>query len=319
MKFSRTTKYSDKKSKIHHSKQWIGVFLKGCTLGFFILLPGISGGTVALIIGVYEKLIDEVSKFKIKYLKKVFPSSVKKNDSSSGILFFRQLWDWGFLAPLVCGILCSGVLFIIFAPPLIGRYSLEFYSIVFGLVLGSVLKSLQHIKKTKKTLFFFLFSFCLHLGLFFFDQRLSFVFEANVIAFLLAGFLSALALMIPGISGAYILILLGLYEKTLMVIREGDFLSIFFFILGAVTGVFSVAKIIKIVLRKYFDETLAVILGFVLSSLYPLFPLPEEGIGSFGFEQKIFFYYSFVAFFTVFVIHLLYKIKTRKTFSEPNK
>ena len=136
-------------------------------MGFSMVLPGLSGGTMAFILGIYEKLIQEIACFKNSYIKSFLmcfsfqPVKVKKH-----FLILKKAWDWAFLIPLLIGALFSLVLFVVFAGDWISAHSLIFYSFIFGLILGSLIPPFQQIKKDFQAFALFFVSFVLNAFLF---------------------------------------------------------------------------------------------------------------------------------------------------------
>lgn len=280
----------------------ISLLLKGFVLGFSMMLPGLSGGTIAFVLGIYEKIISEISKFQLKPLKKSFSLfSLNRKKFKQFLLYLWETWDKAFLIPLMTGVFLSIGLFAVFALPFIEQYSLQFYSIVCGLVLASTLKPLKEIKKTRKTIFLLFLSFIVNTWLFAFGESLS-LFSGSLapILFLPVGFLISIALILPGLSGSYLLVILGLYEQSLLSLRQGELSVICFFILGAILGLFSTAKSINYYLKNYFDETLAVLLGLILGSLYAVYPLAKQSLQDilqFDTEKQVFLIYFIISFF----------------------
>ena len=298
------------------------LILKGFVLGISMALPGISGGTMAFIMEIYEKLIGEISKTQIKHLKSVFVClSFKKQQIKQSILFYRNTWDWAFLMPLLFGIVLSAVIFVALAVPVIEKYSLEFYSLIFGLVLASVFKPFKDMNKTAKTLVLLFVSFSVNTILFAFGKEL-FLFSADSVElwpliFLPVGFLVSSALIIPGISSSYLLLIFGLYEKTLQALRQGDLIVICFFLIGAVLGLFLMAKWIQKMIKNYFNETMAMILGLILGSLYSIYPLPKKSLEDFlayDSQKQIFLFYFIISFSALMISSFFYeKKKSAKT------
>lgn len=296
----------------------IVLILKGSILGVSMALPGVSGGTMAFIMGIYEKLIGEVSKMRTRHIKKLFLClSFKRDQIKQSFLFFWTTWDWAFLIPLGFGVICSGVIFIAFAYPIIEAYSLEFYSLIFGLVLASIFKPFKEMKKTTKTFFLFFISFVINALCFMLGAKfLLFSGEPMAIVFLPVGFIISIALIIPGLSGSYLLLIFGLYEKTLLALKQGELLVICFFLIGLILGVFSIAKLIQWMIQNYFHETMAVILGLILGSLYAVYPLPKESLGDlllFDAQKKIFLFYFVTSFFVFIILSLFYEKKQNQT------
>lgn len=290
------------------------LLIKAFILGLSMLIPGLSGGTMAFIMGIYEKIIKEISKLQIPQIKSFFLLfSLKNSQRKENFLLLKKTWDWAFLIPLKSGILISILLFVFFAPPLIEKHSLPFYSLIFGLVLASVWKFFKEMKKTARTLTLFLISLIISICLFCFGDS-SFLFSSEItpFVFLLGGFLAGGALVIPGLSGSYCLLILGIYEKTILALKEGDLLIIINLILGAGMGLLFLAKAVHYLLKNYFHESIALILGLILASLYQIYPLPKESISDlllFNKEKQIFLYYSASFFVGFFVFDFLYKIR----------
>ena len=300
------------------------IILKGFALGISMVLPGISGGTMAFILGIYEKLIGEISKAQTKHLKSLFLClSFRRKQILQNALFLWNTWDWAFLAPLLFGVVFSGVLFVIFAPPVIDQHPLPFYSVIFGLVVASLFKPFKEMKKTAKSLFLLLLSFAANILLFSFGQNL-YLFSGELLplTFLPVGFLISIALIVPGLSGSYILLILGLYEKTLLAFRQGDLFVIGCFLMGLIIGVFSMAKLIQYLIQNYFNETMAIILGLILGSLYAVYPLPKESwedILSFDIQKKIFLFYCSISFCIFMSCSFLYEMRSKQIFLKPTK
>ena len=282
---------------------------KGFVLGLSMILPGISGGTMAFVLGIYEKLIQQMAHFKMSYLKNVLLClSLNRKSMKSNFLILKRAWDWKFLTPLIFGIFLALVLFISLASGWIQENSLIFYSLIFGLILASMISPLQQIKKSFLTLLLFFMSFIFNLFLFIFGKDFfSISGELTPLLFLPVGFLISTALIVPGISGSYLLLLLGLYEKTLLALKQLDVLIICFFSLGVFLGFILTAKLIQKMLKNYFNQSLAVILGLIFSSLYAIYPL--DSVWSFNREQRIFWLYMLIGFFLFAGIQLLSKIK----------
>ncbi|MCY4512454.1 MAG: DUF368 domain-containing protein [Bdellovibrionales bacterium] len=262
------------------------LFLKGIFMGLSMALPGISGGTMAFILGIYKKLINEISKFHI-------------SDFKSPKTFFQK-YDWLFLIPLLAGSISALALFVILAPPLITSFQFEFYSLIFGFILASLYLPLKEIEKSLKTLILFVCFTVLSFYSFYFTETISLSREQVSLFWIFpAGALVALALVVPGLSGSYLLILLGLYHYILTAFRDLNMFIIGVFIIGAFIGLISMARGMKFFLHRFPSETLSVILGLIVGSLYILWPFSEAAGGvdflSSSFSDKI----SFLLWFSL--------------------
>ncbi len=282
--------------------------MKGILLGISMVLPGISGGTTVFILGIYEKLIDEIAKFNFQQVQNFLNLfTFKKEKFFKNIFLLINPYDWAFLIPLFVGFVFAIILFALIAPPFIEKYFIEFYFLVFGLIVVSLYSPFKEMQKNLKTFFLLALSFCINFLFFYGFEGVSIVQrEIASLLFLPTGFLVAMTLIIPGISGAYVLILLGLYQTTLETLRDFNFIDISFFLMGIVMGFIIMVRFVQLILKKYFNESLAVILGLILGSLYGLWSFLEKSLGGqIHFETlngRIFFY-----LFAPFLIVIGYK------------
>ena len=289
--------------------------LKGFALGLSIILPGISGGTIAFVMGIYEKLIKEISNFKVIHLKTLaLWFSFNKTQSKTGFSILKNTWDWSFLIPLIIGVTAALICFVSLAENFITQYSFEFYSIICGLVLGSMIPTLHSARKSFSFFLFLFSSLFLNFILFAFGSEfISFSFESasdsksvNSLIFLPVGFLVSMTLIIPGVSGSYLLLVLGLYEKTLSALKSLDLFILSIFSLGAILGFLLTAKLIQNMLNKYWDQSLAVILGLMLGSLYAIYPLEKNSLSDFFIfnkSQALFLIYLLLGFVCFIIFH----------------
>ena len=297
--------------------QYILTALKGFALGLSMVLPGISGGTMAFVMGIYEKLIKEISNFKMKHVKNlILCFSFKKTQFKTNFSILKNSWDWPFLAPLIVGALIALALFVHWAGAFIDQYSFEFYSIIFGLILGSVIPALQEIKKSLSFFLFLFGSFLLNFILFALGSSIFTVpKEVSSLIFLPVGFLVSIALIVPGISGSYLLLALGLYEKTLSALKSLDLFIVFIFSIGVILGFLLTAKLIQKMLKKYWNQSLAIILGLMLGSLYALYPLEKSSLSDFLLFNKshaLFLIYMLGAFLCFTAFHFMLFSRRKK-------
>lgn len=232
------------------------VALKGFTVGSSMLIPGVSGGTMAIILGIYDRLMDAVSNF-----------YYHKKDS-----FFLLL---KFCIGAFAGIflLAKPLQFLTQAYP---RPLLYFFM---GAVVGSVPMLCQKAQVTKLSWKVFVYPL-LGIGIVFSLALL----PANLFAapdthslsmillLLLAGFVAAIALVLPGISVSYMLLLMGIYEKTMLAISKIDISFLWPLAIGMIVGICATTKLLDICLKRYTKVTYLIILGFVLGSVLQVFP-----------------------------------------------
>lgn len=244
------------------------VFLKGCLMGVCDLIPGISGGTIAFITGIYPRLIRSVKNipFCLFFLaaKSIGFSVLKKQGKVSQVL---AEVDIKFLL-----LLFSGVGFSIFIFSRLINFLLEDYfvytiSFFIGLILGSSNLILSEINKDEPWAWIFGL-----LGLILgslFVIVVPFKPEPTYLYLFLGGFCAVSAMFLPGVSGAFVLLILGLYDFMIKVLVDLPRQLNFFFIfgLGALLGAFTASRLVSFFLTKQKNKTLFFLLGLMLGSL----------------------------------------------------
>jgi putative membrane protein len=243
---------------------YIIISLKGMAMGAADVVPGVSGGTIAFISGIYEELITSINNVNLSLLK-----TFKKDGFSTA---WKQL-NGNFLLALFVGIgisilsLSKGIKWLLENEPIL------LWSFFFGLVVASILFVGKQI--TKWTVFSVL---CLIAGAFvaFYITTLPTLNTNDSIWFIfIAGALAICAMILPGISGAFILVLLGAYEPVLEALNNRDFKTLFVFICGAIIGILSFSKLLKWLFKNHHNLTLAILTGFILGSLNKIWPWKE--------------------------------------------
>ena len=242
-------------------KDYLVIILKGLAMGAADVVPGVSGGTIAFISGIYEELITTISGVNFSLI------TTWKNQG------FAKAWqqlNGNFLLALVSGIAIS-----IFSLMKLTRFLLENHPILvwaffFGLVLASVLFIGKQITKwTIVTIITLLVA----AGLAYYITILPPLNTNDSSWFLfLSGALAICAMILPGISGAFILVLLGSYKTILDTVHEHDLKTIVLVGLGAITGLLSFSRVLKWLFKNYENITLAGLTGFVLGSLNKIWP-----------------------------------------------
>ena len=245
-------------------KEIVLLFLKGSVLGISTVLPGVSGGTAAFLLGLYEKLVHEISKIKPAHFL-TFP--LKKTHP------FIKDYDWVFLMSLFLGAVFAIVTFAFAATPFIKASPELFESLVFVLVLASLYFPLRDIKKTPRVLLLASGSALVSFAFFYALKDVALFSKTSSSLWLFpAGGLAGLALVMPGLSGSYLLVLFGLYESVLEAVKTFHILWLCLFASGVFLGGVVMARIMKNLLQKHYHETLGVIVGLILGSLCLLLP-----------------------------------------------
>ena len=239
------------------------ILLKGMLMGIADLIPGVSGGTIALITGVYKDLISALNNISLKNIFKDLLKNFKSN-------------KFDFLSVLGLGIILSIILFSKLILFLLENYNNQISSFFFGLIICSVyvlLKKVKHIKIFDIILLLFS-SFIIYQLL----KINAFEKEIDIIYIFMCGFLCSSAMILPGISGSYILLILGAYQfmlkkiNTIFLNGSDSYIYIISFVLGAISGILIFSRIIKWLFKNFENKTLVVMIGFILGSATKIIP-----------------------------------------------
>lgn len=237
------------------------LFLKGMAMGISDLIPGISGGTIALLLGIYKDFISSLKSINYKSFIYLVRLDFKKLNNQLNLCF---------LLPVFFGILSSIFIFSSLISFLLLDYKVLLYSFFFGLIFFSSIRLISSLKPTS-TLDFFTVFVGLVIGLsFFFVSSLST--SNSIFSIFLAGFIAISAMLLPGISGSYILLILGKYEFMLDSISSFNWINILIFSLGAITGILSFSKMIHYLLKNYYRSTIFFLSGLMMGALNKVWP-----------------------------------------------
>ena len=240
------------------------LLLKGIAMGAADVVPGVSGGTVAFIVGIYEELINSIKSINPTNLKLLF---------TFRIAAFWKAINANFLLALVSGIGIS-----IFSLAKLITYLLEnqpvlVWSFFFGLVLSSTYFVAKTITQWDwKTYLFFIIG---TVGAYFITVATPTETPSSLFFIFLCGAIAICAMILPGISGSFILVLLGKYFYIMNAVKSLNILIMFVFVCGAFIGITSFSNVLSFLLKKYHNTTIATLAGFMLGSLNKVWPWKE--------------------------------------------
>jgi putative membrane protein len=241
------------------------ISLKGMAMGAADVVPGVSGGTIAFISGIYEELLTSISSINIATLK------LLKTD---GIKAVWKAVNGNFLMALLIGIFISIVTLAKLISWLLENKPIMLWSFFFGLVLASIIYIGKQI--TKWGFITVVVSMAGVLLAYYITTLQPLISENSSPLFMfIAGALAICAMILPGISGAFILVLLGAYKPALEAIHDRDFKIIAILVFGAIVGLLSFSKVLKWLFANYRNYTLALLTGFILGSLNKIWPWKE--------------------------------------------
>jgi len=246
-------------------KDYIIIGFKGMAMGAADVVPGVSGGTIAFISGIYEELLGSISNVNLKLF-----NTLKKEGLKAA---WKQV-NGNFLLSLFLGIFISVVTLAKAIKYLLENEPILLWSFFFGLVLASIIYVAKQITKWNfiSVLLLLLSSFLAY----YVTTLNPLVNENSSLLFLfLAGVIAICAMILPGISGAFILVLLGAYKTILTAVDDRDLKTITTVGLGAIVGLLSFSKILKWLFSNYKNYTLAALTGFIIGSLNKIWPWKE--------------------------------------------
>ncbi len=250
--------------------------LRSTVGGFFMgtadLVPGVSGGTIALVLGIYQQLVAS-----IRQGSSALGSMIKAD--FAGFKRHSSNVEWRFLLPLLTGILLAVVLLASFLERQLEERPVVIAGLFLGLVLGSIAIAWRLFRQT--TWRHVVIAAIVGLGLF---VALGFGAgqvrgDPSALAFFGAGVLAICAMILPGISGSLILLMLGMYAPVLAAVTDREFGTIIVFALGAVIGLALFSQLLYWLLEHHHDNVLAVLIGLMAGSARILWPWPD-GVGS---------------------------------------
>lgn len=266
------------------TKDYLLLFTKGLCMGAADVIPGVSGGTIAFITGIYEELINSIKSIDKDALQLLF--RFKLGD------FWKKI-NGSFLIVVLGGIAVSLVSLARLMTYLITNYPIQIWSFFFGLIMISSPLILRDIKKWNLGI---VLSFLIGAAVAYLITILSPAeTPTNLFFIFLCGALAICAMILPGISGAFILLLIGKYEYMIKSLTEMNIPVILVFITGCFLGLLGFSRFLSWILTHYRFPTLGLLVGFMIGSLNKVWPWKEvtlfrlnhEGIRVPAFDKSI--------------------------------
>ena len=236
------------------------IFIRGLFMGSADIVPGVSGGTIALITGIYGHLIEAISNIKFAFIKPLLHGDLK--GFWNGLL---DEIDFKFFIPLILGI---AVAFFTLAKVVVfcmDTYTALTFSFFIGLILASAVILFKKLPKIK--LEYVIFAVIGFILTYIFVSLNPISGDHSLVVVFISGMIAICAMILPGISGSFLLLLLGQYEYMLTALQELDLAAILAFVVGAVIGILGFSKILNFLLKNYEEITMAFLIGVMLGSL----------------------------------------------------
>ena len=263
--------------------RYLLLYLKGMLMGAADLVPGVSGGTIALITGIYKELLESINSFSLATLK------IGKQEGLKSV--WKKL-NGPFLLAVFGGILSSILLFSRLLEWLIESHPLILWSFFFGLLVASIIYLFkQELSLNLRTLLYVLFG---AVSSFLITQLNGGENQSSLWYLFLSGFIGISAMILPGLSGAYLLVIMGVYQTILSNVRIAQDLMVNFdqnqftntasilgvFLLGIGLGIKVFAKFLSWLLDRYPERSIAVLVGLMLGALHKVWPWQNANVAS---------------------------------------
>jgi putative membrane protein len=258
-------------------KEYIVYFTKGVAVGVANIIPGVSGGTIALITGIFERLINAIKSFDLKALRLLLKGEWKAFVVQTDFYFLVALFSGGVIA-----IVSLAQIFDF----LFRGYPVYIWSFFFGLILASVYFVGKTVERWRTSVYI---SFVIGTAI-----ALMFTFltpaseNSGFLYLVLCGVVAVCSMILPGLSGSFVLILMGNYQLVAIeAINNRDLSILFPVLIGAVGGLIAFSHLLSWVFKSYKDQTISLLTGFILGSLGVIWPWKNAIEQTFGEKVKV--------------------------------
>lgn len=248
--------------------------VRGFAMGAADIVPGVSGGTIALILGIYERLLASLragSKALTLLLRRDF----------AGFRRWLAAVDWRFLVSLGAGILIAVFLLAGILRDLLHEQPELMAALFIGLVAGSVVVAWRLLREPRLDHALIIIG----VGVLTFvllglrggstEESVGQLSEPALWTFFVAGAIAICAMILPGVSGSFLLVIMGMYAPLLAAVTDRDFVSLGVFMLGAVVGLALFSQALHLALQRWHDPVMAVLIGLMAGSIRVLWPWPD--------------------------------------------
>ena len=245
------------------AKETLIIFIKGLFMGIADIIPGVSGGTIALITGIYIRLVHAISGINLRFISRLVKGDFEGAKKNIGDI------DFQLFIPLLTGIGLAIFLMSNLLDYLLQNFEASTYAFFFGLILASAVLLYKQIKGFSVKIM--IFSIAGFLAGFFLSGLATLQIGHSLPVIFLSGMIAICAMILPGISGAFMLLFLGMYDYMIDVLKNLQFLEIFIFIFGALIGILAFSRVLNYILRKYESITISFLIGLMLGALRLLY------------------------------------------------
>jgi putative membrane protein len=238
-----------------------GVYIRGVAMGAADVVPGVSGGTVAFITGIYEELLNSI--------KSINPSALLVLLKQGPLAFWSRI-NGNFLIALMLGILSSVASLARVISYLLDQHPLLLWSFFFGLIAASSIHMIKQVKVWQPSLFIAIILGAL--AAYGVSEINPSELSPGLLMYFGVGCVAICAMILPGVSGSFILVILGMYSHVLTAVRNLDLLVLMSFAAGCGVGLLSFSHLLSWLFKRFHDLTLSLLTGFLIGSLNLVWP-----------------------------------------------
>ncbi|HJH60760.1 MAG TPA: DUF368 domain-containing protein [Bacteroidetes bacterium] len=255
--------------------QFFSNLLKGIGIGTANVIPGVSGGTIALLTGIFERLIDSLKSFNLTAIKLLFSGKFKE---------FAKYTDLIFLCSVGCGVLIAILSVARIFDYLFEHHPIYLWSFFFGLILTSIYYVGITIEKWDwKVVLSFIIGTAIALFIAFGKPAKE---NDNLIYLLICGVVATCSMILPGLSGSFVLVLMGNYQLIMIdAVNDLNLKILIPVIIGGVVGLIAFSHVLSWIFKKYRNITIALLTGFILGSMPIIWPWKNAVITIVGNEE----------------------------------
>ena len=276
--------------------QYIANFFKGIGIGSANVIPGVSGGTIALITGIFERLINALKSCNLTAIKLFFTGKFKE---------FAQHIDLWFLVSVGSGVVVAILSIARLFEFLFAEYPIYLWSFFFGMILVSIYYVGITIEKFNwKVVLSFIIGTAFALFIAFGTPANE---NSKIFYLIICGAVATCSMILPGLSGSFVLVLMGNYQLIMIdAVNDLNLKILIPVVIGGVVGLLAFSHLLSWIFKNYRDITIAVLTGFILGSMPIIWPWKNDVITYFGSEAKVTGYeYYFPEFNMEFAIALV--------------
>jgi putative membrane protein len=257
--------------------QYIANFFKGLGVGSANVIPGVSGGTIALITGIFERLINALKSCNLTAIKLFFTGKFKE---------FAQHIDLWFLVSVGSGVLVAILSIARLFEFMFAEYPIYLWSFFFGMILVSIYYVGITIDKFNwKVLVSFVIGTAIALLIAFGTPAKE---NSNFIYLMICGAVATCSMILPGLSGSFVLVLMGNYQLIMIdAVNDLNLKILLPVVVGGVVGLLAFSHLLSWIFKNYRDITIAVLTGFILGSMPIIWPWKNDVVTYFGSEAKV--------------------------------